>query len=138
MFLNVPFIDNPSSSMLIFPRSIRCPSIKRPDTPKTSDMNVDNLKPLLCRNFSIRFLCVLTSWTIFFLYRVKSLNSRVSLFGIKLPVSRPALNRLAIHSESFTSVFLPGTFLCLSIAFLGYYLLVLCIIHVWVPPSDIC
>ncbi|EOR25352.1 hypothetical protein A500_10155 [Clostridium sartagoforme AAU1] len=76
-----------------------------PETPKISVKNVDSLNPACCRDFSIRFFCVLISSTIFFLYLVNCRSSLISAGGMKLPVKRPARSKVAIHSKSLISVF---------------------------------
>jgi hypothetical protein len=44
------------------------------------------------------------------LYLFRSLRSRISHGGIKLPLTNPLLNSLHSHSLLWTSVFLPETF----------------------------
>jgi hypothetical protein len=56
-----------------------------------------------------RLLALTRSRTRLLRYRVRSRKSRIGGGGMKLARMRPCASRSAIHSQSFTSVFRPGT-----------------------------
>ena len=72
----------------------------------------DSLKPFICSNFSIRFLCRACSCTSFLWYLVYSRRSRNGLATMKLLSKYPSIHNLDSHLASSLSVFgLPGVFL---------------------------
>jgi hypothetical protein len=83
--------------------------IARPDLPSSVEATDVNLIPASCITFSSRWIARVRSSTSVRRYRVKSRSARISAGGTKLGRTNPCSTSSAIHTESATSVFRPGT-----------------------------
>jgi hypothetical protein len=71
-----------------------------------------NWMPVSSRSLCRRLASRARSWINTLRYRVRSRSSRIGAGGTKLPRNRPCSSNCAIHTQSWTSGFRPGT--CLT------------------------
>jgi len=81
----------------------------RPDFVRIVEATLESLIPASCNTFSSRWMARVRSSTRVLRYRVKSRSSRIG-GGTNEGRTKPCSTSCAIHAESATSVFRPGTF----------------------------